>query len=102
MNDYSLPFQNLEAWKDTKGPVMAIYKMTKSFPEPEKFGLTNQITIPAVAAASNLAAGISRTSLKDQAYFSPLAYSSLIELACRSPLHKKPVCLIKNISNSAK
>jgi four helix bundle protein len=37
----------------------------------------------AISVASNLAEGSSRTSLKDQAHFSQLAYSSLMELACQ-------------------
>jgi four helix bundle protein len=83
MNDYSFPFEKLEAWKDAKTLVLDIYKTTKSFPETEKFGLTNQINRAAVSVASNLAEGSSRTSLKDQAHFSQLAYSSLMELACQ-------------------
>lgn len=37
----------------------------------------------AISVVSNLAEGSSRTSLKDQAHFSQLAYSSLMELACQ-------------------
>ena len=70
MNDYSFPFEKLEAWKDAKRLVIDMYKIAKSFPENEKFGLTNQITRAAVSVASNLAEGSSRTSLKDQAHFS--------------------------------
>ena len=81
--NYSFPFEKLEAWKDAKKLVIDIYKITKGFPEAEKFGLINQINRAAVSVASNLAEGSSRTSLRDQAYFTQLAYSSLMELACQ-------------------
>lgn len=40
----------------------------------------------AVSIASNLAEGGSRTSLKDQAHFSQLAFSSLMEVACQADI----------------
>jgi four helix bundle protein len=77
MSTYTFPFEKLEAWQDAKKLVIDIYATTKIFPDAEKFGLINQINRAAVSVASNLAEGSSRTSLKDQAYFSQLAYSSL-------------------------
>lgn len=61
----------------------SVYALIKSFPAEEKFGLVNQMNRAAVSVASNLAEGSSRTSLKDQAHFSQIAYSSLMELACQ-------------------
>jgi len=80
---FIFPFEKLEAWHDAKRLIKDIYKMTKCFPDTEKFGLTNQINRAAVSVASNLAEGSSRTSLKDQAHFSQMAYSSLMEPACQ-------------------
>lgn len=81
--NYSFPFEKLVVWHDARNLVIQIYSITKSFPETKKFGLTNQINRAAVSVASNLAEGSSRTSLKDQAHFSQVAYSSLMELACQ-------------------
>jgi four helix bundle protein len=53
------------------------------FPNVEKYGLVSQINRAAVSVSSNLAEGSSRASLKDQAHFSQLAYSSLMEVACQ-------------------
>ena len=83
MNTYTFPFEKLEAWQDAKKSVLDIYATTREFPQDEKFGLSSQINRVAVSVGLNLAEGSCRTSLKDQAYFSQLAYSSLMELACQ-------------------
>jgi four helix bundle protein len=46
------------------------------------YGLTSQTNRAAVSVVANLAEGSSRTSRKDQAHFSQIAYGSLMELAC--------------------
>lgn len=43
--------------------------------------MTSQLNRAAVSVAANLAEGCGRTSRKDQAHFSQLAYSSLLEVA---------------------
>lgn len=62
-----------------------IYFITKQFPVAEQFGLSSQIKRAAVSVMSNIAEGSARISRKDQAHFSQLAYSSLMEAA--SQLH---------------
>ena len=53
-----------------------------NFPKHEVYGLTSQSNRAAVSVAANIAEGVSRQSLKDQAHFSEIAYGSLMELAC--------------------
>ncbi len=77
---YKYSFEKLEVWQDSRKIISELYIITKSFPEEEKFGLVSQIRRAAISIASNLAEGTSRKSLKDQAHFSNLAYSSLIEV----------------------
>jgi len=77
-------FEKLEAWQDAKNLVKDIYVIAKDFPVAEHYGLASQLKRAAVSVASNLAEGGSRTSLKDQAHFSQLAYSSLMEVACQA------------------
>ncbi len=55
----------------------------------EKYGLIPQITRAVVSVASNLAEGTSRVSYKDQAHFSQLAYSSLMEVMCQLIISKE-------------
>ncbi len=74
-------FERLDAWQLARKLVKHIYLVTKSFPDEEKFGLTNQLRRAAISVTSNLAEGGSRSSNKDQAHFTQMAYSSLMEIA---------------------
>ncbi len=78
MHIYS--FEKLQVWKDARLLVKWIYKTSSVFPADEKFGLVMQLRRAAVSVVSNLAEGSSRTSFKDQAHFSQIAYSSLTEI----------------------
>ncbi len=73
-------FEKLEVWQESRLLVKEIYSITEQFPEKEKYGLISQIKRASVSVSSNLAEGASRTSLKDQAHFYQIAYSSLIEV----------------------
>ena len=76
------PFEKLRVWQSARSLVKKVYQTTKTFPRGEMYGLTSQTNRAAVSVAANLAEGSSRTSRKDQAHFSQIAYSSLMELAC--------------------
>ena|SRR2546423_5050850 len=76
------PFEKLRVWQSARVLVKNVSGLTKSFPRSEIYGLISQINRAAVSVAANLAEGASRTSRKDQAHFSQIAYASLMELAC--------------------
>jgi four helix bundle protein len=76
------PFEKLRVWESSRRLVGSVYKATRAFPRSEMYGLTSQTNRAAVSVAANLAEGSSRTSRKDQAHFSQIAYGSLMELAC--------------------
>ncbi len=57
-----------------------IYEVTAQLPDSEKYGLQSQMRRAAVSVASNIAEGAARKSYRDQAHFTQLAYSSLMEL----------------------
>jgi len=78
VHEYS--FEKLVVWQKARDFVSFIYEITKSFPKEEKFGLTDQIRRAAVSITANIAEGSSRTSKKDQAHFTQLSYSSLMEV----------------------
>lgn len=77
---YTFSFEKLNVWIDSKELVKSIYLITREFPSEEKFGLTNQLRRASISIASNLAEGTSRNSNKDQAHFSTMAFSSLMEV----------------------
>jgi len=73
-------FEKLTCWQHARELAVWIYKLTKSFPSEEKFGMISQMRRAAISVASNIAEGTSRVTKKDQAHFSVIAYSSTIEL----------------------
>jgi len=77
---YQFSFEKLEAWQNARTFISSIYKITSAFPGEEKYGLADQIRRASVSVAANLAEGSARTSPKDQAHFSQLAFSSLMEV----------------------
>lgn len=76
------PFEKLRVWQSARTLIRNVYRATKSFPRTEIYGLASQTNRAAVSVAANLAEGSSRTSRKDQAHFSQIAYGSLMEVAC--------------------
>lgn len=77
MREFS--FEKLKFWNDLRVFIKTIYELTKEFPDVERFGLVSQLRRACVSVSSNLAEGSSRTSSKDQAHFTQLSYSSLME-----------------------
>ena len=70
----------LEAWKLSRTLVTEIYKLTKSFPKEEVFGLSEQIRRSAVSIPSNIAEGAARSGSKEFAQFLSIARGSSSEL----------------------
>jgi four helix bundle protein len=55
-------FRDLIVWQRTIQLTVAIYKLTSSFPDSERFGLTNQLRRASVSVASNIAEGYGRST----------------------------------------
>ena len=77
---HKFSFEKLTVWQDSRKLVVSIYRLTKNFPEVEHYGITRQLRRACISVSSNIAEGTSRTSFKDQAHFSQLSYSSLMEV----------------------
>lgn len=58
-------FKQLEVWQKAHEATLQVYKITRSFPSDERFGLTSQIRRAAVSIGSNLAEGRGRKSDAD-------------------------------------
>ena len=77
---YIFSFEKLDVWKRSRELVREIYQLSASFPTEEKYGMTSQLRRATVSVSNNLAEGCSRKSQKDQAHFTQIAYSSLMEV----------------------
>ncbi|WP_144892012.1 four helix bundle protein [Flavobacterium tiangeerense] len=73
-------FKDLEIWKKSRFFCSKIYTVTSSFPNEEKFGLTNQLRRASVSIPSNIAEGSSRQSNKDFTRFLEIAIGSAYEI----------------------
>jgi four helix bundle protein len=73
-------FRDLQVWQRAIQLTVAIYKMTKSFPREETYGLTNQIRRSAVSIPSNIAEGQGRLTTGEFRQFLGVARGSNCEL----------------------
>jgi len=73
-------FHDLIVWQKAMDLVEANYKVTKSFPKEELYGLTNQIRRALDSIPSNIAEGQGRDSTKEFIHHLSIAYGSLYEV----------------------
>jgi len=59
------PHENLTLWKKAIELVVAIYKVTETFPKEEKFGLTSPLRRASVSIVANISEGAARRSSKE-------------------------------------
>jgi len=81
--EYKYSFEKLDVWSDARLFIVEIYKLTKTMPPDEKFGLSSQIQRASVSIASNIAEGTTRISDKEKIRFVEIAYGSLMEVYCQ-------------------
>lgn len=85
MSDY----KDLEVWQKAIAVVAEIYQLSSSFPESEKFGITNQMRRAAVSIPSNIAEGSARHHSKDFIHFLRIADGSAAELETQLIISEK-------------
>jgi four helix bundle protein len=73
-------FRDLKVWQRAIQLSVAIYQLTHSFPDSERFGLTNQLRRASVSIASNIAEGYGRTTRGEYLQFLGQARGSNFEL----------------------
>ena len=74
-------FENVIAWQKAHLFVLLVYRITKSFPVDELYGLTSQFRRAAVSIEANIAEGYKKMSKADKLRFYNIAQGSLEE--CR-------------------
>ena len=73
-------YRDLEAWKESMDLVEDVYKITKSLPAEELYGLRSQIRRAAVSIPSNVAEGHGRKGTGEYLHHLSIAKGSLTEL----------------------
>lgn len=73
-------YRDLLVWQKSMALVTEIYRLLKSFPKDETYGLASQIRRCAVSVPSNIAEGYGRNSTNDYIRFLYIATASLYEL----------------------
>ncbi|MCR4958859.1 MAG: four helix bundle protein [Prevotella sp.] len=77
----SRSFKDLECWQKAHEFVKAVYRVTKTFPEDERYGLTSQFRRAAVSIAANICEGYRKLSRADKLRFMNISQGSFEE--CR-------------------
>ena len=79
-NNFEYGFEKLRVYQLIRKLRVVLKKMTLTLAAHEKFELAPQISRAISGMASNIAEGSGRSSKKDQAHFTNMAYSSGLEL----------------------
>src|ERR1039458_5590789 len=74
------PHKNLLCWQESFKLAIDLYKITKDFPNDEKFGITSQIRRASSSVPINISEGVARNSSREFAQFHYIALGSLSEL----------------------
>ena len=73
-------YSDLEVWQAAMDLAEHLYRVTKSFPREETYGLTAQLRRAAVSVPSNIAEGKGRSSAKELIQFLHHSRGSLFEI----------------------
>jgi four helix bundle protein len=73
-------FQKLTVWRKAHRLVLQVYKVTRTFPIEERYGLAAQMRRAAVSIPSNVAEGCGAHSQAEFARFLQLSFGSASEL----------------------
>ena len=73
-------FQGLVVWKQADDLAFEIYKITRSFPKDELYGITSQLRRAALSVPTNLAEGSGRQNKAETRQFANVALGSLFEV----------------------
>jgi four helix bundle protein len=79
MREPAKKFEDLVVWQKAHQFVLAVYRLTKSFPRSEIYGLSSQFRRAAVSIAANIAEGFRKRGIADKLRFLNIAQGSLEE-----------------------
>ena len=81
-------FENLIMWQEAHKITLLVYKLTKTFPKEELFGLTSQFRRAVVSISANIAEGYKKRGYADKLRFMNISQGSLEECRYYSILSK--------------
>ena len=73
-------YRDLEVWRLGMDLTVEVYRITRTFPDSEKYGLVSQLQRASSSIPANLAEGYGRNSQKSLAHFLRVASGSLKEV----------------------
>jgi four helix bundle protein len=79
-------YRDLLTWQKSLALVTEIYRVSRSFPKDEVYGLAQQMRRSAVSIPSNIAEGYGRNSTSDYVRFLHVASGSLYELQTQAEI----------------
>jgi four helix bundle protein len=79
MKEPAKRFEDLVVWQKAHQFVLAVYRLTRSFPKSEIYGLSPQFRRAAVSIAANIAEGFRKRGNADKVRFLNIAQGSLEE-----------------------
>ena len=79
MRDPAKTFEDLIVWQKAHQLVLAVYRLSGTFPRSENYGLSSQFRRAAVSIAANIAEGFRKRGKADKLRFLNIAQGSLEE-----------------------
>lgn len=73
-------FRDIKVWEKAHALTLTIYRLTKTFPPSEQYGITSQMKRAAISIPTNIAEGCCRSSDTEFARFLEIAFASASEL----------------------
>jgi four helix bundle protein len=73
-------YKELKVWQKAYRLCLEVYRITKTYPKEERYGLTSQIRRAAVSVPSNIAEGYGRRTVGEYIQALYIAYGSNCEL----------------------
>lgn len=75
-------FRELKIWQLSYELTLEVYKVSRDFPECERFGITSQLRRSSISTPANISEGCGRASDKDLMHFLNIALGSAYETEC--------------------
>ena len=81
-----MAYEGLRAWRAAHQLAVAVYKVTRSFPKSELYGMTSQLRRAALSIPANIAEGSAKRGTREFRRFLDIAVWSFAEVSYASAL----------------